>query len=34
MIRGSAFYLLQAGVLLGVFFDLEDGGNKFLRNIG
>jgi hypothetical protein len=27
-------HLLSAGFLLGLFFDLEDGGNMFLRNIG
>jgi hypothetical protein len=26
-------YLLHAGFLLGLFFDSEDGSNKFLRNI-
>jgi hypothetical protein len=26
--------LLSAGFLLGLFFDLEDGGDKFLLNVG
>jgi hypothetical protein len=29
--RASACYLLHAGFLLGFFFDLEDGGDMFLR---
>jgi hypothetical protein len=29
-----ACYLLQAGFLLGLFIDPEDGGDMFLRNIG
>jgi hypothetical protein len=32
-LAGSAYYLLHAGFLLGVFFDLENGGDMFLRNI-
>jgi hypothetical protein len=28
------FYLLAAGSLLGSFFDPEDGGDMFLRNVG
>jgi hypothetical protein len=31
---GSAGYLVRAGLLLGLFFGLEDGGNIFLRNVG
>jgi hypothetical protein len=27
-------YLLQAGFLLGLFFDREDGGDMFLQNVG
>jgi hypothetical protein len=30
----SAFYLLRAGFVLGLFFDLEDGGDMFLQNVG
>jgi hypothetical protein len=30
----SACYLLHAGLLLGLFFDTEDGGDLFLRNVG
>jgi hypothetical protein len=26
--------MLHAGFLLGLFFDLEDGGNIFLQNVG
>jgi hypothetical protein len=29
----SAFYLLQGGFVLELFFDPEDGGDIFLRNI-
>jgi hypothetical protein len=29
----AAYYLLHAGFLLGLF-DLEDGGDMFLRNVG
>jgi hypothetical protein len=29
-----ACYLLHAGFLLGLFFDAEDGGATFLRNVG
>jgi hypothetical protein len=32
--RSTACYLLYAGFLLGLFFDLEDGGDMLLRNIG
>jgi hypothetical protein len=32
--NGSALYLLQAGFLLGLFFDPEDGGDMFFRNVG
>jgi hypothetical protein len=31
--HSSACYLLYAGFLLGLFFDPEDGGNMFLRNV-
>jgi hypothetical protein len=31
---GSACYPLHAGFLLGIFFDPEDGGDMFLRNVG
>jgi hypothetical protein len=31
--RGSACYLLHAGLLLGLF-NPENGGNLFLRNVG
>jgi hypothetical protein len=31
---GSAFHLPHAGSLLGLFFDTEDGGHIFLRNVG
>jgi hypothetical protein len=27
-------YLFHAGFLLGLFFDSEDGGDMFLRNVG
>jgi hypothetical protein len=30
----STCYLLYAGFLLGLFFDLEDGSDMFIRNIG
>jgi hypothetical protein len=33
-IAGSACYLLHAGFLLGFFFDPEEGGDMFLRNVG
>jgi hypothetical protein len=32
--KDSVCYLLHVGFLLGLFFDPEDGGNMFLRNIG
>jgi hypothetical protein len=28
--RSSVYYLLQAGLLLGLFFDYEDGGHMFI----
>jgi hypothetical protein len=31
---GSARYLRQAGVLLGLFFDPKDGGDMILQNVG
>jgi hypothetical protein len=31
---GSAWQLLLAGILLGLFFDPEDEGDMFLRNVG
>jgi hypothetical protein len=31
---GASCYLLPAGFLLGLFFDLEDGGDMFLQNVG
>jgi hypothetical protein len=31
---GSACHLLHAGFSLGLFFDPDDGGDMFLRNIG
>jgi hypothetical protein len=30
----NAWYLLHAGFLLGLFFDLEDGGDMFFRRVG
>jgi hypothetical protein len=33
-ILSSACYLLRAGFLRGLFFDPEDGGDMFLRNVG
>jgi hypothetical protein len=33
-ILGSAYYLHDAGLLLGVFFHPKDGGDIFFRNIG
>jgi hypothetical protein len=32
--EASAFSMLHAGFLLGVFFYPEDGGSMFLRNVG
>jgi hypothetical protein len=32
--KPSAYYLLHAGFFLGLFFDPEDGGDMFLRNVG
>jgi hypothetical protein len=32
--RHSVFYLLHAGILLGSFFDPEDVGDMFFRNVG
>jgi hypothetical protein len=32
--KTSACYLLHAGFLLDLFFDPEDGGNMFPRNVG
>jgi hypothetical protein len=32
--KNQAFCLLYAGFLLGLFFDFEDGGDMFLRNVG
>jgi hypothetical protein len=29
----SAYYVLYAGFLLGLFFDLEEEGDTFLRNV-
>jgi hypothetical protein len=34
VVKASASYLLHAGFLLGLFFDLEDGGDIFLRKVG
>jgi hypothetical protein len=34
LMYGSAFYLLHAGFLLGLFFEHEDGGDMILRNVG
>jgi hypothetical protein len=31
--KGSAFYLLHAGIILLLIFDFEDGGNVFLENV-
>jgi hypothetical protein len=31
--EGSAYYLLHAGFLRGLFFDPDDGGDMFLRNV-
>jgi hypothetical protein len=33
-VEEQAYYLLHAGFLLGLVFDLEDGGEMFLRNLG
>jgi hypothetical protein len=30
---GSAYYLLHAGIFLGLFFDPEDGGDMHLKNV-
>jgi hypothetical protein len=32
--QGRIFYRLHAGLLFGVFYDLEDGGDIFIRNLG
>jgi hypothetical protein len=33
-VANSSWYLLYAGVLLGLFFDPEDGSDMFLQNVG
>jgi hypothetical protein len=32
--KSSAWYLLHTGFLRGLFFDPEDGGDMYLRNVG